>query len=62
MLVREPPVGAGVLDPLVGVSPLSPVTSRSERSETRKRERSGSLMVSGDTEAGLTRAEKKRKL
>ena len=40
----------------------TPVTSRSERSETRKRERSGSLMVSGDTEAGLTRAEKKRKL
>ena len=39
----------------------TPVTSRSERSETRKRERSGSLMV-GDTEAGLTRADKKRKL
>ena len=39
----------------------TPVTSRSERSETRKRERSGSLMV-GDTEAGLTRADKKRKI
>ena len=36
----------------------TPVTSRGERSETRKRERSGSL-VAGDAE--LTRAEKKRK-